>query len=340
MRALILSLLFSAPAFAQGGEIVSAPVTALGDTKVLALRVVDENRACMTLGPSLLAPADHDAFNGTDKARKLYLLKTYVQMYEDLQAAAFRKTESPDIGKDCAPVASAAPGFVSFAEMAAFLRETKAQIAALDAKIKDLDAKIAGASTASPTPRGSVSGGGFGGARGTISGIQIPTPTPATKAQLTNDRSVLQQERARLQDLLPRPAGGPVQTAAPATTVAPRGGRVIGERATSAGASVTTGPAIIACNGTTVTGINDQACQPKYSEDGRRNKISGAVMLRVTVKEDGMIDRKSIEVLRKLNYGLDEKAVECVATWRFRPAMVNGMPMAMTVQIELNFRLL
>jgi TonB family protein len=48
----------------------------------------------------------------------------------------------------------------------------------------------------------------------------------------------------------------------------------------------------------------------------------------------------SIQVSRPLGLGLDEKAVEAVSKWRFKPAMKDGKPVPVTANIIVNFRLL
>jgi TonB family protein len=45
-------------------------------------------------------------------------------------------------------------------------------------------------------------------------------------------------------------------------------------------------------------------------------------------------------VLRGLGLGLDEKAIEAVSRWKFRPALRNGHPVRAAATIEVNFRLL
>jgi TonB family protein len=44
-------------------------------------------------------------------------------------------------------------------------------------------------------------------------------------------------------------------------------------------------------------------------------------------------------VQRTLGLGLDEKAIEAVRKWKFEPAMKNGQPVAVQVNVEVNFRL-
>jgi periplasmic protein TonB len=78
--------------------------------------------------------------------------------------------------------------------------------------------------------------------------------------------------------------------------------------------------------------------EPEYSEDARKAKIQGAVMLSAVVDVNGR--PRDIRVLTPLGLGLDEKAVEAVRLWKFQPALSDGKAVPYTVHIEVNFRLL
>lgn len=78
--------------------------------------------------------------------------------------------------------------------------------------------------------------------------------------------------------------------------------------------------------------------EPKYSEEARQAKISGSVVLALTVDETG--SPRDIRVLRPLGYGLDEKAIEAVQHWKFAPATKDGKPVAIFSNIEVTFKLL
>jgi len=78
--------------------------------------------------------------------------------------------------------------------------------------------------------------------------------------------------------------------------------------------------------------------EPEYSEEARKAKFQGTVVLYVVVDEKGM--PRNLKVIRPLGLGLDEKAIEAVQKWRFKPGMMNGKPVAVAAQIEVNFRLL
>ncbi|HKM55573.1 MAG TPA: energy transducer TonB [Isosphaeraceae bacterium] len=78
--------------------------------------------------------------------------------------------------------------------------------------------------------------------------------------------------------------------------------------------------------------------EPEYSEEARKAKFQGTVMLAIVVDTDGKA--KNIQVVRSLGMGLDEKAVEAVAKWRFKPGYKDGRPVPVKANVEVNFRLL
>lgn len=78
--------------------------------------------------------------------------------------------------------------------------------------------------------------------------------------------------------------------------------------------------------------------EPEYSEEARKAKYSGTVLLSLVIDEHG--NTRDIHVVRPLGLGLDEKAIEAVSHWRFRPALKGGRPVAVQAQVEVNFRLL
>jgi TonB family protein len=77
---------------------------------------------------------------------------------------------------------------------------------------------------------------------------------------------------------------------------------------------------------------------PEYSEEARKAKYSGTVVLSVEVDASGRV--ADTKVIRSLGLGLDEKAMEAVRQWRFRPGMKDGMPVTVVSEVEVNFRLL
>jgi periplasmic protein TonB len=79
------------------------------------------------------------------------------------------------------------------------------------------------------------------------------------------------------------------------------------------------------------------APEPEYSEEARKVKQMGVVVLRLVVGPDG--NPRDIQVVRSLGLGLDEKAIEAVKKWRFEPARKDNKPVAVSVNIEVNFHL-
>jgi len=76
---------------------------------------------------------------------------------------------------------------------------------------------------------------------------------------------------------------------------------------------------------------------PEYSDQARKAKYQGTVVLWLIVSADGR--PRDIRVARSVGMGLDEKAIEAVRTWRFEPAQRDGQPVAVQVHVEVTFHL-
>ena len=76
---------------------------------------------------------------------------------------------------------------------------------------------------------------------------------------------------------------------------------------------------------------------PEYSEEARKAKYQGTCVLWLIVGPDGK--PRDIKVARNLGMGLDEKAIDAVKQWRFEPAMKDGKPVAVQINVEVSFRL-
>jgi TonB family protein len=76
---------------------------------------------------------------------------------------------------------------------------------------------------------------------------------------------------------------------------------------------------------------------PEYTEQARAAKYQGTVLLYVEIGPDGRAT--NIKVQRSLGLGLDEKAIEAVRQWRFKPGEKDGLPVSVSATIEVNFRL-
>jgi len=76
---------------------------------------------------------------------------------------------------------------------------------------------------------------------------------------------------------------------------------------------------------------------PEYSEEARKAKYQGTVVLSLIVGADGV--PRDIKVARSVGLGLDEKAIETVKTWKFEPGTKDGKPVATYATIEVAFHL-
>jgi TonB family protein len=77
--------------------------------------------------------------------------------------------------------------------------------------------------------------------------------------------------------------------------------------------------------------------EPEYSEEARKARYQGVVVLQVVIGADGR--PADIRVARTLGMGLDQKAVDAVRQWRFDPAIKDKQRVAVVVNIEVSFRL-
>jgi TonB family protein len=76
---------------------------------------------------------------------------------------------------------------------------------------------------------------------------------------------------------------------------------------------------------------------PEYSEEARKAKYQGTVVLWLIVDQNGR--PQQVKVARSLGMGLDQKAIEAVRRWTFEPAQKDGKPVAVQINVEVNFRL-
>jgi TonB family protein len=78
--------------------------------------------------------------------------------------------------------------------------------------------------------------------------------------------------------------------------------------------------------------------EPEFTEEARKARVQGTVVLLVDINERGEVS--NIRVRTPLGLGLDEKAIEAVKKWKFKPGTRNGVPVSTPALVEVNFRLL
>jgi protein TonB len=78
--------------------------------------------------------------------------------------------------------------------------------------------------------------------------------------------------------------------------------------------------------------------EPEFSEEARKAKYQGQVVLSIEIAADGT--PRILRVVSGPGLGLEEKAVEAVRQWRFKPAYRDGKPVDSTAMVEVHFHLL
>jgi TonB family protein len=78
--------------------------------------------------------------------------------------------------------------------------------------------------------------------------------------------------------------------------------------------------------------------EPEYSDEARKVKLQGKVLLNIVVNANGSVG--DISVVQSLGLGLDERAMSAVHQWKFRAATVDGKPIAVRAFVEVDFHLL
>jgi TonB family protein len=77
--------------------------------------------------------------------------------------------------------------------------------------------------------------------------------------------------------------------------------------------------------------------EPQYTEEARKNQITGTVVLRAVFTSGGQVT--NIRAVSGLPYGLTERAIAAARLIKFSPAMKDGRAVSMYIQLEYNFNL-
>ena len=77
--------------------------------------------------------------------------------------------------------------------------------------------------------------------------------------------------------------------------------------------------------------------EARYTREARANGIQGTVLIEVAVDETGKPD--TVSVLSPIGFGLDSRAVEAVRQYKFKPALENGKPVLVELNVEVNFQI-
>jgi TonB family protein len=131
-----------------------------------------------------------------------------------------------------------------------------------------------------------------------------------------------------------RPDGGVEMTiAAPVASVGGRGGR-----GATKGSGVSFPEGFQKANGTFGTvPVAVYQPAPQYTDEAKQAKWHGSVIVWAVVDKSGRVIEE--KAMRPLGMGLDQKAVEAVSNWRFKPGTIDGKPATMPVSVEVKFQL-
>ena len=76
--------------------------------------------------------------------------------------------------------------------------------------------------------------------------------------------------------------------------------------------------------------------EAEFTEEARRAGITGRVLISLLVNEEGM--PINVQIVRSAGYGLDENAITAVRQYRFKPAIMDGIPFTIPITVEVNFQ--
>jgi protein TonB len=74
----------------------------------------------------------------------------------------------------------------------------------------------------------------------------------------------------------------------------------------------------------------------ELTEMARKAGLSGTVTVEAVIDEQG--DVVDARVIEGLSMGLDQKALDAVRTWKFKPAIAGGKPIKMKYALKVSFR--
>jgi protein TonB len=76
--------------------------------------------------------------------------------------------------------------------------------------------------------------------------------------------------------------------------------------------------------------------QPEYPESLRKAGAMGVVVVKCTIDEQGNVVEPTVE--KSTNPDFDKSAVDAVKKWKFKPAKLDGSPVAKKVSIPIKFQ--
>jgi TonB family protein len=104
------------------------------------------------------------------------------------------------------------------------------------------------------------------------------------------------------------------------------------------GSGGNTGGGLYSVGGGVSTPVLIHSVEAEFSDEARRAKYQGVCLVSIIVDRNGV--PQNPRVVRPLGMGLDEKALEAIKQYRFKPAMKDGKtPVPVMINVEIDFRL-
>jgi TonB family protein len=76
---------------------------------------------------------------------------------------------------------------------------------------------------------------------------------------------------------------------------------------------------------------------PEFTPEAKKAKFHGSVVVGCIIDEQGLPE--DVHIVRGIGQGLNDKAIEAVKQYKFKPAMEDGKPVPVKLNIEVNFQL-
>ena len=83
-------------------------------------------------------------------------------------------------------------------------------------------------------------------------------------------------------------------------------------------------------------GLIQKKVDPEYPDAARKARVQGKVILEVTVNKDGSV--KNIRLVSGHPL-LAPAAIDAVKQWEYKPFLLNGKPVEVLTQVQVNFTL-
>lgn len=76
--------------------------------------------------------------------------------------------------------------------------------------------------------------------------------------------------------------------------------------------------------------------QPEYPQEAKQARIQGKVTMEVTIDKAGIVSRVTVTDGPS---ELRNSAVTAVSQWEYRPTLLNGQPVEVISEVEINYAL-